>query len=462
MAAIVAATFAIHPPQRDLLFPAIHPTGPRTIIARAGIRGGKTEVGALATVLQAINDPTAEDECHAVTSPTFAMSKLGPEPKLLKVFFNRELFPVSPLVRHAKSERAFYVKNRVGTLSRIRIFSGEDPDRWRGDKWRSWWPDEGAYLTSYARDVGIGRLADTNGRMLVTTTPDGRNWLSEFSDECTNEETRWVVRPGPDGVPARMPYTVRRSPDGKVLEVRWSSLANPFVPMDGFEQLKARYDDDTYRQEVLAEYVAKSGRVYREFEREKHVVEMPVPAGRVFIGADFNVERMAWVFGFETQVSRDGKPGLHVFGEQEIRDADTRKAAVAALRFLQERGIPRDRVTIHPDASGKKRQTAGSDTARSDLHILREFGFRVEAGSSNPPIKDRVNCVNGLFAHSRLTISPRCPLTIEAVEKQPWDTGSDPVVPEKDGVLDNRTDALGYLCWARYPLRRPTIIGKAA
>lgn len=462
MAASVAVFLSIHPAQRALLFPAIDQAGPRVIIARAGIRGGKTEVGAIATVLQAINDPTAEDECHAVTSPTFAMSKLGPEPKLKKVLFDRSIFPVSPLVRHAKSERAFYVKNRLGGLSRIRIFSGEDPDRWRGDKWRSWWPDEGAYLTSDARDVGLGRLADTNGRMLVTTTPDGRNWLSDFSDECTVEETRYVKRTDAAGAKLRMPYTVRRSPDSRILEVRWSSLANPFVPLEGFEELKARYDDDTYRQEVLAEYVAKSGRVYREFEREKHVVELPVSAGRVFIGADFNVERMAWCFAQETSVTGTGKPGLHVFAEQEIRDADTRKSALLAKRLLQERGVDLARVTIHPDASGKRRQTAGSDTSRSDLHILRELGFRVEAGTSNPPIKDRVNCVNGLFAHGRLTVSPRCPMTIEALERQPWDPNTDPVVPLKDGILDNRADALGYVAWARYPLRRATIIGKAA
>jgi hypothetical protein len=70
--------------------------------------------------------------------------------------------------------------------------------------------------------------------------------------------------------------------------------------------------------------------------------------------------------------------------------------------------------------------------------------------------------VNGLFAHGRLSVSPKCPLTIEALEDQPWDPDSDPVVPLKDGVLDNRADALGYACWAKYPLRRETIIGRAA
>lgn len=463
MAAVLAGALSIHPGQRDFIFPAIDPEGPSAVIARAGIRGGKTEGGAYATVMQAILDPTAEDECHAVTSPTFAMSKLGPEPKLKKVLGDRSVFPISPLVWHAKSERTFYVKNQAGTLSRIRIFSGEDPDRWRGDRWRSWWADEGGYLSSEARDVGLGRLADTEGRMLVTTTPFGRNWLAEYSDECTLEEKRWVLRRGADGKPMRVPYYVRRSPDGAVLEVRWSSLANPFIPTAGIEKLRLRYDDDTWRQEVEAEYVAKSGRVYREFERAKHVVDRgPLHPGKVYLGADFNVGRMAWVFAQDTVVTGNAMPGLHVFAEQEKRDTDTRAAALEAKKRLAEWGVSLDRVVVHPDASGSKRQTAASDTAKSDLHILRQLGFRVVASSKNPPVKDRVNCVNGLLAHGRLTISPKCPLLLEALEEQPWDAEADPVVPLKDGVLDNRNDALGYVCWAKYPLRRATLIGKKA
>jgi hypothetical protein len=121
-----------------------------------------------------------------------------------------------------------------------------------------------------------------------------------------------------------------------------------------------------------------------------------------------------------------------------------------------------DRRSVLPRLIGSKRQTTGSDTTRSDIRIIEQAGFRVQAGKTNPAVKDRVNCVNGLFANDRLTVSPHCTKTLEAVEKQAWDPDTDPIVPVKDGILDNRTDALGYACWAKYPLKRETIIGRAA
>jgi hypothetical protein len=406
-------------------------------LAVAGIRGGKTHVGALATILRAIRLPTEEDQCHAVASPTFPMSKWGPEAKLQKLLRDRRVFPVSPLIDYAKSDRCFYLANEAGSVSKIRIFSGDDPDRWRGDSWLSWWGDEAARLTKQAWDVGIGRLADTDGPALFTTTPDGHNFLFDLAAEAT------VEAPG-DG------FIHRVSEDGRVRLVSWASTSNVFLKNPGaFEDLRARYDPDTYAQEVEAQFVARSGRVYRHFDRKRHVRALPVPSGSalvVYVGQDFNVERMASVFAFDTGT------GLHIFDEMEIRDADTFVLVKRLDAWCAARGLARERVTVVPDASGKKRQTgANRDTARTDLEILQRAGFRVRGPKANPAVRDRVNSVNSLLWTARLTLDPRCALTIEALEKQPW--GKDGG-PEKDGVLDNRVDALGYVVWHRYPLRQ--------
>lgn len=461
LVALLVGALSVHPAQAEVFAAATDADGPSTVLARAGIRGGKTEVGAGAAIVRAMTQPTAEDECHAVVSPTFPMSKLGPEPKLRKLFGDRQVFPESPLIRYAKSERTFYVQNTAGGISKLRIFSGEDPDRWRGDKWRSAWLDEGAYLDDDARDVAIGRLADTNGQMIITSSPDGLNWVSEYSDEATELEERWIVRPGLDGKPMRVRYFVRRSPSGDVLEVEWSSLANPFVKLDGFEKLRKRYDPETYDQEVNAQYVARSGRVYKYFDRKTCGATMPAPDGLIYVGQDFNVARMATVFLQDRKITKAGEPGLHVFAEHELRDADTHKLVRFLNDWLATRRISKARVVIMPDASGRKRSTAAdSDTAKSDLEILARAGFAIDAPRGNPRVKDRVNCVNGLFANGRLTVDiEKCPLLVEALEKQPW---GDDGEPEKDGKLDNRTDALGYPCWRKFPLRRETVLGRAA
>jgi hypothetical protein len=456
MAAIVAGAVAANAPMREgevsLFRPQaeIFQASTKIELAVAGIGGGKTMLGALKTLTRAIQVPTRHDQCHAVISPTFPMSKLGPEPKLLELLSDERIFPVSPLVDHARADRCLFVLNALGRLSKIRIFSGEFPDRWRGDEWLSAWLDEGDYLAKYGWTVALGRLARTNGHALITTSPNGHGWVFDEAEKCT-------IAADADG------YQKRTSPDGQRLLVHWTSLFNPFVSAAGYEILRDAYDEDTYRQEILGEFVAKSGRVYKAFDRARHVTDR-VPFKRdqrVYVGQDFNVERMCSTITQETP-GKSGRGGLHVHDELELRDADTFKLVATMRDWCRRKNVRTTDVVFCPDASGRKRQTTGSDTSRSDIRILEQGGFRVQVGGSNPLVKDRVNCVNGLFANDRLTISSHCSKTLEAIEKQAWDTESDPVVPIKDGILDNRTDSLGYACWAKYPLRRETIIGKAA
>lgn len=425
------------PQQADVLF-----SEAKNTLAVAGIRGGKTEIGALRTILRAMRVPTAADQCHAVTSPTFQMSKIGPEAKLFKLLEDRSLFPASPLVRFAKSERVFYISTSSGSTSRVRIFSGENPQRWRGDSWLSAWLDEAALLSLEAWNVALGRLAETDGPATFTTTPDGHNFVYDIASEAT------VDLPVDAGQYRRAGYLARESPNGRTRLVSWSSTANVFLPSsDGFADLVSRYDPDTYAQEVEGQFIARSGRVYR-FVRDVHMTKCELnPQAPVYVGQDFNVARMVSVF---IQEGPDGV--LRVIGEMETRDADTHGLCRKLEGWGRSRGLPQERLIICPDASSRARKTAAaSDTGKSDLEILLRAGYRVEGPRANPPIKDRVNCVNGLLHNRKLLVDPSCSLLVEALEKQPWDDrGHEPV---KDGILDNRADALGYACWARAPLK---------
>lgn len=406
----------------------------KTVLANAGIRGGKTQVGALITLIRAMNFPTRHDECHAVVSPTFPMSKLGPEPKLLELLGDKKLFPRCPLIRHAKSERCLYLASRGG-VSRIRIFSAENPDRFRGDRWLSCWWDEADYMDAYAWRVGQGRLADSDGPNLITTTPKGHNIAYEIYQECS------IPIPRPD-------YSMARSEDGRLIYVHWASTLNAFVSLTGLRDLAKGYDADTFDQEVNARFVASSGRVYKAFDRERNVMERPFRKDdMVLIGQDFNVARMSSAL---CQVVPPD--GLHVFEEFELRDSNTHELVQHTLNWAKAQGIDPRRIQFIPDASSQKDTT---NSTKSDRKILEE-AFDVDAMSSNPLVRDRVNCVNGLFYNRRLSISSKCKKLIEAVEKQPWDPKKDPPAPAKDGILDNRTDGVGYVCWKKYPLRRAT------
>lgn len=415
-------------------------------VALAGIRGGKTHVGALKTIFYALEHPCSEDEHHLVLSPTYQMSKV-PVEKLFKLLYDKALFPICPLLRYVKSERTFILAALDGTTTRITVRSLHDPDRLRGLKALSAWIDEGAYVSAYAWDVVQGRLADAGGPCWITTTPAGYNWVFELYERAREE--------------ARLGVAVV---DREVRVVHWTSLENTFVSESGFARLLGSFDARTYQQEVEARFIKARGLVYHAFTRAANVRPCKLnPSLPLWVGQDFNVDPMASVLMQPLQLNGNvSSQGAHVIGERKARDSDTYRLVEFLDNFITEHKVPKRAVTIYPDASGKARSTSG----KSDFFILRAAGFRVDAPAKNPLVKDRVNCVNGLFkpmkaSAPRLLVDPSCVQLIESLERQVYKPDSDPPEPDKEHGFDHLNEALGYPCWRRWPLRTAASLGKS-
>ena len=113
-------------------------------------------------------------------------------------------------------------------------------------------------------------------------------------------------------------------------------------------------------------------------------------------------------------------------------------------------------IVIIPDAASRQRTTTNS--SESDLSLLKKGGFTVKNQSANPPVADRINCVNVLLLSTRLLINPKCKYLVKSLEQQTYDrTGK----PEKGigGLTDvsGPVDALGYAIYYMAPLRRYAI-----
>jgi hypothetical protein len=68
-----------------------------------------------------------------------------------------------------------------------------------------------------------------------------------------------------------------------------SSYANPFIPVDELDMRKRTLPEAVYNQEILAEYIADSGMVFRRV-MDAAVIEEPIPAksgGQYVIGVDW-------------------------------------------------------------------------------------------------------------------------------------------------------------------------------
>ena len=58
-----------------------------------------------------------------------------------------------------------------------------------------------------------------------------------------------------------------------------------------------------------------------------------------------------------------------------------------------------------------------TNASASDIDILQNAGYRVDAPPTNPFIRDRINAVNSLLAHGRMSVNiDRCEDFVQAME----------------------------------------------
>lgn len=216
------------------------------------------------------------------------------------------------------------------------------------------------------------------------------------------------------------------------------------LPDDYIPSLRASYPPQLIEAYIRGQFVnLASGSVYAEFDRKQnHTSEQIAPGEALHIGMDFNVLNMTAV----VSVIRDDQP--RTLSElTKVRDTP------AMARLLKERFLDQGHaVTVYPDASGGN--TSSKNASESDLTILREAGFVIQANAANPAVKDRVNSVNAMILNDVgerrwLINTDACPVTTEALEQQAYDTNGE---PDKKSGHDHPPDALGYFLVKRWPI----------
>jgi hypothetical protein len=263
--------------------------------------------------------------------------------------------------------------------------------------------------------------------------------LRQFASASTPEGFRWFHETFASA-------EAMARPDRQLIRMR--TRDNPHLPPDFIETLQANYDPQQLRAYLDGEFVnLTTGQVYDRFSRELHVwAEMPEPDLEndpvAIIGIDFNVGNCNAVIGF-----RRGRE-LHIW--DEIAGAHDTDDMGAELR----RRYGEHRLAGYPDASGANRST---NSSRSDIAILADYGISNNAPSSNPPVRDRVATVQALLLNgkgeTRLRIHPRCRKLIESLEMQSYSERGE---PDKTAGHDHMPDALGYPCHRIFEVGRAT------
>ena len=376
------------------------------IAYRAGIGAGKSWIGSHYALEMAARNPTARGFIAANTYPQLSQTTLSTLYEVAAIYG----VPIHPRTPEAAAKKkALYLWNRVEVLCRSAEKGGYK--LWDGFKCGWFWLDEPKDMEQAAYRTATERHRDNRADVLqgwMTASP-AFNWWGEIEED----------------------------PD--VTVVRADTRENLFNP-DGYVQtLLSKMSPEMVKQQIEGLVINTStGRCYPNFSRVENGGQFAAADGKQFIGIDFNVDPGMHAYLIEVRGEL-----VFVLDEIFIRNGDTPQLA-KELERRYGTGIP-----LIPDAAGGQRHTTGT----SDHRILQEAGFRLQNRPANPPIKDRLNAVNGRILNAlgerRLFIDDKCRLLRQDLEGCTWEIMTR---SGYHGPLTHPGAAIGYTIERQFPM----------
>jgi hypothetical protein len=297
-------------------------------------------------------------------------------------------------------------------------------------------------VASKAIEMMLARLrGGKKPQLAMASTPEGfrtlyKLFVQDFHDaEATNDTDRLKVL-----------HTERRL-------LRARTADNPYLPPGFIDSLKSNYEPQIIASYLNGEFTNLANTtVYSSFDRDIHWCDTTIEDDdRLLIGCDFNVGAV-----FAEVIVRRGTE-FHVVAEHCPKDTP---ALIRLLHDIYPNHIAAGNVVIIPDAASRQRST--TNAAESDLALLRKGGFTVKNQLANPPVADRVNCINVLLIANRLRVNHKCRYLVKSLEQQAYSTDGKPE-KGRGGLedLSGPVDALGYAIYKFAPLQRYATGGSA-
>jgi len=297
--------------------------------------------------------------------------------------------------------------------SKILLKSAEKPDTLRGVSLNGVVFDEYASMRNNEeiwKMVIRPALSDKKGFALFISSPAGRSFFYDLYNEAKTKED-WES---------------------------WQKTTIDGGIVDAEEIAMARHDLDerSFNQEYLASFESFEGLVVPNFDRELNDSQEEITEHDTLIfGIDFNINLMPCI--------------VFVKRGDELHAIDEFFGSFNTVELMEAivRRYPKHKKLFHTDASGvQNRSSAGGKT---DISIIRDYGFRVQNLSKNPNVIDRVNACNSVVCSidrtRRVFVSSKCKRLLETLEKHVFDDNGMP--NKKHAYHDDVFDAFSYATW---------------
>ena len=391
----------------------------RFIFAKAGIRGGKTTVGAhwfCREIYKAY--ATGKKGDWLVAAPTFKILQQSTLPCF------KDVVPADWGIWR-ESRQCF----ELTWGSYIFFRSTDKPDSLEGMTLLGAWIDEAGQTK---KDTWInvqGRLSIHKGRLLLTSTPYAdANWTNKVIFQTAGT----------------INGEVREGGDKDIAVWEWESIDNPAFPRDEYERARATLDPAVFRRRYQGVFTRLEGLVYADFKDEYVVEAFDIPYNwERFGGMDFGKTNPTAV------VCLTEDPASHIFYlyKEFYRSEAPLKASST---FIRDQGL---RYVL-----------ADPQSAQLILEMNRQYGLGCVQSADND-IATGIERVNTLVREGRLRIFKNCDNTVEEILSYHYGRpDEDGYVKDKPVAKNNHAmDALRYAFSKNMDVRRiykPDSIGQ--
>lgn len=215
-----------------------------------------------------------------------------------------------------------------------------------------------------------------------------------------------------------------------------TTLQGGNVPIEEIETAKNELDERSFRQEYEGSFESFEGLVVPSFDRAlNESFEEIQEHDTLIMGVDFNVNKMPC--------------GVHVKRGKELHLVDEFYGSFNTTELMEaiEARYPKHKKIFHTDATGSANKSSAG--GKTDLDIIKSYGYKVYNLKKNPNIVDRVNAHNSMICSvdgtRRYFIHKRCKKSIEAHEKHVFDDNGLP--SKKHEWIDDVFDSCSYSSW---------------
>ena len=215
--------------------------------------------------------------------------------------------------------------------------------------------------------------------------------------------------------------------------------AEGFLRIDDALAMKRRVSRETWEAEMLCLRPSRKDAVFPQFKTEIHVSEIDwwSSAGESGIKRALGVD-----FGYRNPfvclwILSDVAGRVYVMDEYVSRE----KALEAHALALKARHSGYSDIFCDPAGNA-----TNSQTSRSDVEVLRQMGFRVSAKGTR--VQDGIDAIKTALQPAlgevTLRIHPRCRELIRSLECYHYKRDDGRETPDKDNINDHCIDALRY------------------